>query len=117
MKRISFLATKPIEYYKGIRIKADTGLHEQLADIILDVLPRGSRVLDFGAGEGALSQRLHDLGYRVYSVDIDQENFKAGTVFKRLDFNNLAETMSFQAKHANEFDLVLSVEVIGTVNS
>ncbi|MBE0449074.1 MAG: class I SAM-dependent methyltransferase [Actinobacteria bacterium] len=117
MKKVSFLTTKPLQYYKGIRIKADIGLHDQLADIIRATLPEDSKILDYGAGEGALSQRLFDLGYRVYSVDIDRESFKAQTPFERLDFNNPADIVSFKKKHANEFDLVLGIEVIEHVEN
>ena len=51
----STVTTKPLTYYKGIRMKADTGLHEQISDIICRNLPRGKKILDYGCGEGALS--------------------------------------------------------------
>ncbi len=112
MKKISFLEAKPLQYYKGIRINADTGLHDQLTEIICSTLTKGSKILDFGAGEGALSQRLYDIGYQVYSADEDQENFKAQTKFERLDFNNSYSVESFKKNHENEFDMVLGIEVI-----
>lgn len=117
LKKISTMQTKPITYYKGIRIKADLGLHEQLEKIILETLRRGSRILDFGCGEGALSERLKDDGYDVYSVDIDAKSFKAGTEFEQLDFNNAKETEVFYEKHREEFDLVLGIEVIEHVEN
>lgn len=108
----AYLNEKKAEYYNGIKIKADLGLHEQIANKILKLIPKGARILDFGAGEGALSQRLNDLGYYVISADIDEINFKAQTDFIKVNFNNDNEVKSFIDKHCNSFDLVLGIEVI-----
>ena len=54
---------KETEFYKGIQMHADTGMHEQAAALFRRHVPAGSTVLDVGAG--AFSQRLRDLGYRV----------------------------------------------------
>lgn len=116
MKKVSCIETKPLQYYKDIRIKADIGLHEQLAAIIETTIPKGAKVLDYGAGEGALSQRLHDMGYEIYSVDLVQEQFRATTKFEKLDFNNKFAVASFCEKHSGEFDLVLGIEVIEHVH-
>jgi cyclopropane fatty-acyl-phospholipid synthase-like methyltransferase len=112
MRKISWITTKQIQYYKAIRIMADTGLHDQLATIVDGILVKGSRILDFGAGEGALSQRLCDMGYQVYSVDIDQEKFKARTEFVRLNFDNAEDISLFVREHWESFELVLGIEVI-----
>jgi SAM-dependent methyltransferase len=112
MRKISCITAKPNEYYKDIRIMADTGLHDQLTTIIDAFLPKGTMILDFGAGEGALSQRLCDMGYQVYSVDVNHEWFRARTEFEKLDFDNPADISSFVKKHFESFDLVLAIEVI-----
>lgn len=117
MKKIAYLDTKPIQFYKDIRIKADTGLHEQLEDVVKSILGPGSSILDFGAGEGALSQRLKDCGYNICSVDIDETNFKADTNFEKLDFNNPAEVNIFLKKNRLKYDLVLGIEVIEHVEN
>lgn len=117
MRKVSWITTKPVQYYKNIRIMADTGLHDQLATIVDGILPKGSKILDFGAGEGALSQRLYDMGYQVYSVDVDQERFKALTGFERLNFDNPADVGSFVIKYGEAFDLVLGIEVIEHVEN
>jgi 2-polyprenyl-3-methyl-5-hydroxy-6-metoxy-1,4-benzoquinol methylase len=91
---------------------ADTGLHDQLTAIIDGFLPKGSRIIDFGAGEGALSQRLYDMGYKVYSVDIDQKKFRARTEFERLNCDKPRDVSSFIEKHSELFDLALGIEVI-----
>lgn len=62
---------KQFEYYKGIQIHADVGVHEQAAALFEKHVPRNSTLLDVGAGAGAFSQRLADLGYQVTALDID----------------------------------------------
>lgn len=112
MRKIAFLNTKPLQFYKDIQIKADTGLHEQLATIVNTVLSKESIILDYGAGEGALSQRLQDMGFAVYSVDIDEYNFKAHTPFEKMDFNDPLAVKNFLDRHTEEFDMVMGIEVI-----
>lgn len=91
---------------------ADTGLHDQLATMVDGILAKRSRILDIGAGEGALSQRLYDMGYQVYSVDVDQEKFKARTEFERVNLDNPDDLSCFVREHWESFDLVLGIEVI-----
>jgi 2-polyprenyl-3-methyl-5-hydroxy-6-metoxy-1,4-benzoquinol methylase len=44
---------KPLEYYKGILIHADTGVHAEAAQMFSKYVPSGAKVLDVGAGAGA----------------------------------------------------------------
>jgi 2-polyprenyl-3-methyl-5-hydroxy-6-metoxy-1,4-benzoquinol methylase len=117
VKRISAVATKPAQYYKGLRVKADTGLHDQVSNLVRERLASGGTVLDFGCGEGALSARLKDLGYRVLSVDMDRESFRAETDFEQLDFNDREAVESFIDSNRDTFDLVLGIEVIEHVEN
>lgn len=109
---------KPPQFYRGLRIKTDTHLHEQLQAWIAEVLPaatpRGkAMVLDLGCGEGALSQRLHDEGYGVVAVDVDAASFKAeGPQFMSADLNDGSAIDRLVGDLAGSFDLVLVVEVI-----
>ncbi len=106
---------KKLQYYKGILIKADLNLHEQIAEQLSQLRPPTTRmrVLDLGAGEGALSQRLNDLGYSVVAVDKNQEDFKCTDVpFLRVDLNQEDEIRELQNKLRDSFDIVLGVEVI-----
>lgn len=108
-----FFGEKEIQFYKNILIKADLNLHQQIADVIIKTLPRKSKILDFGAGEGALSQRLHDLGYDMVAADIDSENFKAhDIIFKKINFNKREEVEKFIEEHKHCFDAVLGIETI-----
>jgi len=108
---------KEVQYYKGIRIKTDTYLHEQLSSYILENFSKDSKILDWGCGEGALSQKLSDMGYDVFSVDMNKEDFKADTKFFHLNFNQVDEIEAFIEKHNSQFDLILGIEVIEHVKS
>lgn len=111
------MVTKPIEYYNGIRMKADTGLHAQIARLVGQHLSPPALVLDFGCGSGALSQRLADAGYDLLSVDVDTESFVANTPFEQLDFNDAAAVSEFISRNADRFDLIIGVEVIEHVEN
>lgn len=101
------------EHYNGLLMKADVKLHEHLTEAITAQLPKGSTILDLGAGEGALSQRLQDMGYKVIAVDINEEDFKAKSViFKKCDFNSKDELTQLIHDNSEKFDGVLGVEVI-----
>jgi cyclopropane fatty-acyl-phospholipid synthase-like methyltransferase len=108
-----FLGPKKVERYNGMVIKADLHLHEQIADRIRSQVAVGRHVLDLGAGEGALSARLVDLGYQVTAVDKDEASFKCSEVtFRRVDFDQPAEVSAFVDEFGSEFDAVLGIEVI-----
>ncbi len=108
-----FFGEKPLQYYKGLLIKADLGLHDQIADEIRKKIPEGGEILDFGAGEGALSERLYDMGYKITSADKDVENFKSKNCkFLPINFDHPDEVDIFVKDNANKFDVVLGIEVI-----
>ena len=56
--------------YKGLRIKAGLGLHNEIAMEIHSKLPNGGSILDCGDSEGAMSEKLTSLGYEVISLDM-----------------------------------------------
>lgn len=108
---------KEPRYYKNIRMKTDTCLHEQLVDYINKISDgKKLKILDWGCGEGALSQRLEDLGHKVIGVDMDEKNFKANCEFFQINFNHKEEVENFLNKNY-QFDVVLGVEVIEHVKS
>jgi len=116
-----FLAreVKEPKYYKGILQKTDTGLHEQLVNYIYASFGnRPLRILDWGCGEGALSEKLSDDGHDVLAVDIDSTAWKGKRAnFFQLNFNNPAAVDDFVNQHIGQFDLVLCVEVIEHIES
>ena len=85
------------------------GTHDHVLRILgkaID-LRAGARVLDIGAGQGALSQRLKEAGARVSACDVVPEQFAVpGVVFRavesdgRLPFDDAA------------FDAALAIEVL-----
>jgi SAM-dependent methyltransferase len=108
-----FVGRKSIQYYKGMMIKADLDLHAQIADLLQKELPAGATILDYGAGEGALSARLKDNGFCVTAADIDLESFKCPEIpFTRVDFDLPAEVDAYVSAHENVYDAVIGVEVI-----
>jgi len=108
---------KEPRYYKNIRMKTDTCLHEQLVEYINTISQNKKlKILDWGCGEGALSQRLVDLGHEIIAVDMDANNFKANCQFVQIDFNNKNEVENFLEKK-HDFDVVLGIEVIEHVKS
>lgn len=100
------------EYYRNLRVMATANLHEIIAAKIQAILPPGSTIVDYGAGEGALSQRLADLGYGVVAVDLVGGDFKANTEFHQVDFNDAEACQEFIRRFKNKFDLAIGIEVI-----
>ena len=104
---------KPVQFYQGLMIKADLGLHAQIAQMLRRELPGGGLVLDLGAGEGALCARLADLGYRMVAADKKADDFKCSrAAFECLDFDRPKEIEAFVAANEGRFDAVLGIEVI-----
>ena len=113
--RNRLINTKPkeFEYYKGIQIHADTGVHEQAAELIKKYFPAGTTVLDVGAGAGAFSQRLADLGYSVTALDVDPDKWIPKDIpFLVLDIDN-----GIKASVASTYDSVCCLEVIEHVEN
>ena len=94
--------------YKGLPIYAAPGLHEAAAALLASAVPAGSRVLEFGAGSGAMSLRLDDAGYRVTASDLFAESFKPGHVpFVAADLN-----APFARQWPDGFDAVMALEIV-----
>ena len=67
-----------------------------------------ARVLEFGAGSGAMSLRLADLGYVVTASDLFAESFQPAQVpFVAADLNG-----EFAAQWPQGFDAVMALEII-----
>lgn len=64
--------------FEGVAIHAAKGVHEYAASLVRAGLPAGARVLDAGAGSGALSARLAGLGFNVIAADLDATSFAGG---------------------------------------
>ncbi len=99
---------KPMREYKGLPIYAAPGLHEAAAQVLRTALTGHARVLEFGAGSGAMSLRLADIGFDVTASDLLPESFKpAGIPFVAADLNG-----AFAAHWPHGFDAVMALEII-----
>lgn len=68
--------------------------------------PAGLKILDLRAGEGALTQKLHEMGYQMQACDFSPEAFE----FKAVQCDGVDITLPFPyAEHS--FDRVIAVEV------
>jgi 2-polyprenyl-3-methyl-5-hydroxy-6-metoxy-1,4-benzoquinol methylase len=116
-KRI-LIGNKSLQYYKNLLIRADLGLHEQAAKKIQEILKPNCKILDLGAGEGAMSKRLIDMNYEVVSIDVNKEEFNCKeATFYQVDFNSSEALEKLTVKFENQFDLVLGMEVIEHVEN
>lgn len=95
--------------YRGLRIFAAAGLHERVLDLAKAHWPARARVLDLGAGTGALSLRMADHGYRVTAADLVAENFQAGegAQFVTADLDG-----EFLAGLEGSFQGIVAVEIL-----
>ena len=104
---------KELQYYKGILIHADTGVHEEAAALFTKYVTTNAKVLDVGAGAGAFSQRLTDLGYSVTALDVDPEKWIPTDIpFLQLDID-----AGIAASVHEMFDAVCCLEVIEHVEN
>jgi 2-polyprenyl-3-methyl-5-hydroxy-6-metoxy-1,4-benzoquinol methylase len=104
---------KQTEYYKGIQIHADSGMHEQAAALVQKYLPAGCSVLDVGAGAGAFSQRMQDAGYAVTALDVDPDKWRPREIpFLKLDID-----AGIAGSVQDQFDAACCLEVIEHVEN
>lgn len=97
--------------YRGIPVFAAPGLHELVAARLAAALvpADGARVLELGAGAGAMSQRLDDLGYVVTASDLFVEGF---TPRDRIPFVPLDLNGHFADLLEDRFDAVVALELV-----
>jgi 2-polyprenyl-3-methyl-5-hydroxy-6-metoxy-1,4-benzoquinol methylase len=79
-------------------------VHEVVLELLRD--EKRGKLLDLGAGEGALSKRLLEMGFDVESCDLNPGRFKIAKNCTQVDLNELLP-------YQNEtFDFIICVEVI-----
>ena len=96
------------ESREQIRSLTKPGVHEQFLKFFNERSePEGLKILDVGAGEGALTQKLHNMGHQMQACDFSPEAFK----FSPVKCDGVDVTLPFPyADHA--FDRVIALEVI-----
>ena len=84
------------DHYKGLRIHSADGLHDFVDGKIRESFEPSCPVLDLGAGTGAMSLRLADMGFQVSSADIAPENFRLhdAVPFRKVDLNTAFQPAS-----------------------
>jgi len=89
-----------------IKAIAAPGVHDRVLALLQEEL-EGGRILDVGAGQGALSDRLKCLGFDVRACDINIQQFRCrDIVCDRIDLN---EPLPYDDE---TFDAVTCIEVI-----
>ncbi|MHB8095581.1 MAG: class I SAM-dependent methyltransferase [Candidatus Aminicenantales bacterium] len=83
------------------------GIHEKFLEFFRKRSePANLRILDIGAGHGAFSKKLYDLGYDVQACDLFPELFE----FDKIECKKVDVTHAFPYPD-NAFDLVIAIEV------
>src|SRR3712207_4397526 len=96
-------------YYKGHSVHAAPGVHEYAVELVRAALPDGGRVLEVGAGCGALALRLRDAGLDVVPTDLDPPH----EWIHRLDLDRPEWTDETRGP----FDMVVCVETLEHVEN
>ena len=96
-------------YYQGHSVHAAPGVHEYAVELVRAALPDGGRVLEVGAGCGALALRLRDAGLDVVPTDLDPPH----DWIHRLDLD--APEWTDQTR--GPFDMVVCVETLEHVEN
>ena len=97
-----------------IETTTNAGLHDYVMEQVRRRVKPSQSAVDLGAGPGALSARLRDLGLEATAVDINSSGYKADLPFVQVDLNE----QDF-ASHLGPgtFGLVTAVEVLEHVES
>jgi len=96
--------------FEGLLIRAAGNVHSDVANLLLDVAPPPASVLDVGAGSGALTKRLLDLGYTdVEAVDLHGDEFGVSEV--KLHVHDV-DSPDWPNQVGRSFDAIVAVEVI-----
>ncbi|WP_409333119.1 class I SAM-dependent methyltransferase [Trujillonella humicola] len=95
--------------FAGHSIHAAPGVHEHAVALVQAALPEGGRVLEVGAGCGALTLRLRQAGFDVVPTDLDPPH----DWIARLDLDRPEWTDATRGP----FDMVLCVETLEHVEN
>jgi SAM-dependent methyltransferase len=108
-ERTTIQRTAAARSYKGHNIHAAPGVHEYAVERVQAALPAGGRILEVGAGCGALALRLRDAGFDVVPTDLDPPH---EWIF-RLDLDDPEWTDETRGP----FDMVVCVETLEHVEN
>ncbi|MGY1844625.1 class I SAM-dependent methyltransferase [Modestobacter sp. SYSU DS0875] len=95
--------------YRGQSVHAAPGVHEYAVTLVRAALREGGRILEVGAGSGALALRLRDAGFDVVPTDLDPPH----EWIHRLDLDHPEWTEETRGP----FDMVVCVETLEHVEN
>lgn len=98
-----------LDGYRGLPVFAAPGLHEAAAALLGGALPPPRRVLELGAGSGAMAQRLADLGYAVTASDLFAGSFRP---LDPIDFVTADLNGPFAAGLPGDLEAVVALELV-----
>jgi SAM-dependent methyltransferase len=101
--------TASLRSYAGHSVHAAPGVHEYAVTVTRSLLPDGGRLLEVGAGCGALAARLLDAGFDVVPTDLDPPH----DWIARLDLDHPEWTDETRGP----FDLVVCLETLEHVEN
>jgi SAM-dependent methyltransferase len=101
--------TAAVGDYKGHSMHAAPGVHEYAVERVRAALPDGGRILEIGAGCGALAVRLKDAGFDVVPTDLDPPH----DWIHRLDLDAPQWTDDMHGP----FDMIVCVETLEHVEN
>jgi 2-polyprenyl-3-methyl-5-hydroxy-6-metoxy-1,4-benzoquinol methylase len=108
-ERETIQRTASVRYYQGHSVHAAPGVHEYAVELVRAALPEGGRVLEVGAGCGALAVRLRDAGFDVVPTDLDPPH----EWIHRLDLDD----PEWSDETRGPFDMVVCVETLEHVEN
>jgi len=95
------------EHNEEIRPITMPGVHSRFLKYFMERdEPRGLRILDVGAGEGALTEKLYDMGHNMQACDFSPESFRFSPV--KCDEVDITGAFPYADR---TFDRVIAVEV------
>jgi SAM-dependent methyltransferase len=103
-ERQTIQRTASARSYQGHSVHAAPGVHEYAVTLVRQALPQGGRILEVGAGCGALALRLRDAGFDVVPTDLDPPH----DWISRLDL----DAPEWTDDTRGPFDMVVCVETL-----
>jgi SAM-dependent methyltransferase len=101
--------TASARFYQGHSVHAAPGVHEYAVEQVRAALPEGGRVLEVGAGCGALALRLRNAGFDVVPTDLEPPH----EWIHRLDLDH----PEWSDETRGPFDMVVCVETLEHVEN
>ena len=109
VERTTVHRTAAARSYEGHDIHAAPGVHEYAVELAQRTMPAGGRILEVGAGCGALALRLRDAGFDVLPTDLDPPH----DWIHRLDIDEPEWTDATRGP----FDMVVCIETLEHVEN